>query len=73
VKEQVQTRTTEAKVDTIVHKHVDPLMDSLTQTNRKLVRQAMYTNCQMEELLGTTKAARAERRYLEMIKSIEGR
>lgn len=73
VVEEVANRPTVAKTDTIVHSHVDPLIDSLRVINRKQLRQAVYTNCQMEELLGTAKAARAEKRYLEMMKTMEGR
>jgi hypothetical protein len=57
----------------MIHAHTDPLIDSISAINRKMLKQAIYQTVQMDEMLGPTKAAKAEAKYLAIIKAMEAR
>jgi hypothetical protein len=61
------------KVNAIVHEHVDPIVDSLSIMKREILHSQIYSTVQADVLLGPEKAAIAEKRYLAIIKAMEGR
>lgn len=70
---QIEARAcSPAKTDTLIHQHVDPIIDSLSVLNRKMLKQAIYQTVQMDEMLGPARARVAEMKYLAIIKAMEG-
>ena len=70
--EVIVSACTPARVDALIRQKTDPILCSLSILNRKILRQAVYQTIQMDELLGPAKAAKAEEKYLKIVKSMEG-
>jgi hypothetical protein len=65
-KKVVEVAATPCVVDTMIHKHVDPLTDSLIALGRRQTENAVYMTIVLEEIAGPMKARVAEQRYLAM-------